>query len=62
MRKLNNQQKEMIMKRFVYKRCGLLITATANIIIQNTEKYGKETNDLEQDIEQARDIMYQQAE
>jgi hypothetical protein len=34
----------------------------ANIIILNVQKYGKETETLENDIELAYDIMLQQAE
>jgi hypothetical protein len=53
MRKLNEIQKEMIRKQF---------NRLANIIIINVEKYGKETETLENDIDFAYDIMLQQAE
>jgi hypothetical protein len=53
MRKLNQNQKEKIVKD--YGRVGF-------IIILNVEKYGKETETLENDIDNAREIMYQQAE
>jgi hypothetical protein len=53
MRKLTQTQKEKIIKD--YGRLGY-------IIIMNTEKYGKETEKLENDIDNAYDIMLQQAE
>jgi hypothetical protein len=53
MRKLTQTQKEKIVKN--YGRLGF-------IIILNTEKYGKETETLENDIDNAYDIMIQQAE
>ena len=53
MRKLNEVQKEMIRKQFM---------RIAQIIILNVEKYGKETNTLEEDIDIAYDIALQQAE
>jgi len=53
MKKLNEIQKEMIKKEF-----GRI----AQIIILNVEKYGKETETLENDIELAYDIALQQAE
>jgi hypothetical protein len=53
MRKLNELQIEMIKKNF-----GRL----AHIIIMNVQKYGKETETLENDIDNAYDIMLQQAE
>ena len=53
MRKLNNLQVEMIKKQF-----GRL----ANIIIMNVQQYGNEKETLENDIDNAYDIMIQQAE
>lgn len=53
MRKLNELQVEMIKKNF-----GRL----AYIIVNNVERYGKETETLENDIDYAYDIMLQQAE
>jgi hypothetical protein len=53
MRKLNQIQKEKIVKDF--GRVGY-------IIINNTEKYGNEKNTIEEDIDNAYDIMIQQAE
>jgi hypothetical protein len=53
MRKLNDKQKQEIIKD--YGRIGF-------IIILNTEKYGKENNPLEKDIDEAREIMYEQAQ
>lgn len=53
MRKLNQTQKEKIVKDF--GRLGY-------IIVMNTEKYGNEKNTIEEDIDFAYDIMLQQAE
>jgi DUF2075 family protein len=53
MRKLNQIQKEKIMKE--YGRVG-------NIIIMNTEQYGNEKNVLKEDIEWAYEIMIEQAQ
>lgn len=53
MRKLNQNQKDKIVKD--YGRVGF-------IIVMNTEKYGNEKNILEEDIDNAYDIMIQQAE
>jgi hypothetical protein len=53
MRKLNEVQKNKIKKD--YGRLGY-------IIIAHTEKYGKETNTIEEDIDNAYEIMIQQAE
>jgi hypothetical protein len=53
MRKLNDLQKEMIRKQF---------NRLAYIIIMNVEKYGNEKEKLENDIDNAYDIMIQQAE
>lgn len=52
MRKLNQNQKEKIMKRFV---------GIANIIVRNVEKYGNENETLENDIDLAYDIMLEKA-
>ena len=53
MRKLNQNQKDKIVKD--YGRVGF-------IIILNVEKYGKETETLKNDIELAYDIMLEQAQ
>lgn len=53
MRKLNQNQKDKIVKD--YGRIGF-------IIILNTEKYGKENNPLENDIDNAYEIMIEQAQ
>jgi hypothetical protein len=52
MRKLNQNQKEKIMK--VYNRVGY-------IIVRNVEKYGNEKELLENDIQLAYDIMLEKA-
>lgn len=52
MRKLNQNQKEKIMKRFV---------GIANTIVKNVEKYGNEKDLLENDIQLAYDIMLEKA-
>ena len=62
MRKLEQNQKDMIMNRFVYAYMGVKTTAFANIIIMNVEKYGKEQNDLEEDIDYAIEITREQAQ
>jgi hypothetical protein len=62
MRKLDNKQKEMIMNRFVYAYRGVKTTTFAQIIIMNVEKYGKEQNKLEEDIDLAIDITREQAQ
>lgn len=53
MRKLNQNQKDKIIKD--YGRVGL-------IIVMNTEKYGNEKNTIQEDIDFAYEIMIQQAE
>jgi hypothetical protein len=53
MRKLNNLQVEMIKKQF---------GRVAHIIIMNVQQYGNEKETLENDIDNAYDIMIQQAE
>jgi hypothetical protein len=53
MRKLNELQKNMITKQF--GRIG-------NLVIAYVEKYGKETETLQNDIDFAYDILQQHAE
>jgi hypothetical protein len=53
MRKLNELQKNMITKQF-----GRI----ANLVIGYVEKYGKETETLQNDIDFAYDILQQHAE
>jgi hypothetical protein len=62
MRKLEQNQKDMIMNRFVYAYMGVKTTAVARIIIMNIEKYGKQENDLEEDIHYAIEIATEQAQ
>lgn len=53
MRKLNQKQKEQILKN--YGKVGY-------IVVMNTEKYGNENNTIEEDIDFAYDVMLQHAE
>lgn len=53
MRKLNDKQKEMITKQ--YGRVGF-------IVVMNTEKFGDEKNNLQEDINFGYNVMIEQGE
>lgn len=53
MRKLTQDQKDMIMNRYAFNRLGTLM-------VLGVQKYGKDDNNLEEDIDWAREIIEEQ--